>query len=154
MAFPIVNDATNVQYIGVCVWGGGGESTLGNFHSLHGTGSPPTPSRPTIIRQGGNTVTIGWFLNTCNGGHIPSYFMIRYRRRRYWYYSYSYTYITVTDPTQRSYRVTGLSYTTSYYFSIQVTTTDSLSSSYSSEAYITTLSTRMFHNPNNINSKI
>ena len=110
------------------------------------TGSPPTPSRPTVIRQGGNTVTIGWSQSTCDGGHIPSYFTIWYRwRRSSWYSSYRNRYITVNDPTQRSYRVTGLSYSTSYYFYIRVTTTDSRSSSYSSSTYITTLSTRMLH---------
>ena len=112
------------------------------------TGSPPQPSRPTVLRQRSNTVTIGWFLNMCDGGHIPKYFTIWYRwRRSSWYSSYYNIYITVNDPSQRSYTVTGLSYNTNYYFYIQVTTTDSQSSSYSSSTHITTLSSCMLHDP-------
>ena len=114
--------------------------SISTHKSMCVLGSPPAPSSPTVIKQSGNILTIGWLENSCDGGHTPSYFTIRYRRSSYYYYSYSY--ITVNDPTQRSYRITSLSYSTTYYFSISVTTTDSLTSSYSSSTYITTLSSR------------
>ena len=111
-------------------------------------GSIPQPSRPTYFIREGNSVTLIWSESFCDGGYEISSFRIRYRRYSYYYYYYSYSYITVSNPTQRSYQVNGLSYSTTYHFSIQATATNGRTSSYSSYATITTLPTRM--NANNI----
>ena len=100
-------------------------------------GSLPRPSQPTYSRRGGNFVTLVWSESFCDGGREISSFRIRYRR--YYYYYYSYSYITVSDPTQRSYKISGLSYSTTYYFSIRATSTDGRTSSYSPYTTITTL---------------
>lgn len=86
-------------------------------------------------------MTLIWSESFCDGGYEISYFTIRYRT--YYYYSYSYSYITVSNPIQRSYQIRGLSYSTTYRFWIQATSTNGWTSSYSSYTTITTLPTRM-----------
>ena len=98
------------------------------------TGSPPAPSRPTIVAVKSNAVTIQWTQSVCDGGHTPQSYTIRYKRSS----SYSsYTYIR--QITQKRFKITGLSYSMSYQFSISTTTVDSRISSYSSLATISTL---------------
>ena len=97
------------------------------------TVTPPAPSRPTIVDVKANTVTIEWSQSVCNGGHTPESYTIRYRRSSYRSYSY------IRQITQKRYKITGLSYSTSYLFWVQTTTVDSRTSSYSSLATISTL---------------
>ena len=109
-------------------------------------GSLPQPSQPTYSRRGGNFVTLVWSESFCDGGREISSFRITYyyRYRRYYYsrYRYYYSYITVSDSTTRSYKISGLSYSTTYYFSIQATSTDGRTSSNSPYTAITTLPRR------------
>lgn len=98
-------------------------------------GTPPTPSRPTFAQVKSTSVTIEWDVSVCDGGHSPQSFAIRYRRTNY----NSYYYINVQNPSQRRYKITGLRYSTSYQFSVQMTTVDSRYSSYSPIATINTL---------------
>ena len=98
-------------------------------------GSAPAPSRPSPLKIKSNSITIAWSQSVCDGGHIPARFYIRYKRST----SYSYTFITVSNATQRTYTITGLSYLTSYDISIRTVTVDSRQSSYSIAATISTL---------------
>ena len=103
-------------------------------YDAYAAGSPPTPSRPTIVAVKGNTVTIEWSQAVCDGGHIPQSYTIRYRRS-----SSYYSYIYIRQITQSRYRITGLSYSTSYQFWVSTATVDSRTSSYSSSVTISTL---------------
>ena len=87
-------------------------------------------------------MTLVWSESFCDGGHEISSFTIRYRRSSYYYSSYAY--ITVSNPTQRSYQVRGLSSSTTYQFSVQATTIYGTTTSYSSSASITTLPSRKY----------
>lgn len=109
-------------------------SSFANTIIFNIIGSPPTPSRPTIVEVRGNTVTIEWSQSVCDGGHTPESYTIRYKRSSS-YSSYSYLY----SITQKRYKITGLTYSTSYQFSVRTTSVDSRSSSFSSFATISTL---------------
>ena len=98
-------------------------------------GTPPMPSRPTFVEVKSTSVTIEWSQSVCDGGHSPQSFTIRYSQTNF----YSYSYVNVQNPSQRRYKITGLSYSTSYQFSVRTTTVDSRFSSYSPIATINTL---------------
>lgn len=104
------------------------------LHTTTAAGSPPTPSRPTIVAVKSNTVTVEWSQSVCDGGHTSQSYTLRYKRSSS-YSSYSYQ----RQITEKRFKITGLSYSTSYQFSVSTLTVDSRSSSYSSAVTISTL---------------
>ena len=106
-------------------------------------GTPPRPSRPTVVAVKGNTVTVEWSQSVCDGGHIPQSYTLRYKRSSS-FSSYSYR----RQITEKRLKITGLSYSTSYQFSVSTLTVDSRTSSYSSAVTISTLP-RGINNYNN-----
>ena len=104
------------------------------------TGYPPTPSRPSAFEIKSTSITIDWSQSVCDGGHIPKAFNIRYwRLNSPSSTSNTYSYITVVDNSQRRHKITGLSPSTLYEFSIQTITFDTRTSSYSLSASFSTL---------------
>ena len=109
------------------------KSHLGIFF----TDSPPSPSRPSAFEIKSTSITIDWSQSTCDGGHITKAFNIRYRSPNSPFSTYSY--ITVVDSSQRRHKITGLSPSTLYEFSVQTITFDTRISSYSLKGSFSTL---------------
>ena len=101
------------------------------------TGYPPSPSSPSAYEIKSTSITIDWSQSSCDGGHVPKAFNIRYRRLTST--STTYSYITVVDNSERRHKITGLSPSTLYEFSVQTITFDARTSSYSTKASFSTL---------------
>lgn len=106
---------------------------------MHILVSPPAPSSPYIISRGSTWVTLGWYVLSCDGGHVITELVIRYQKEVDDFYITSYSYVYGLDPALQNYTIHNLESQTSYKFSIQAQSAEFRASSFSEERIITTM---------------
>ena len=108
------------------------------LYTSHSIVSPPAPSPPYAISVASTSITLGWDVYVCDGGHRVASFTIQYTTGTS-FYSFTTETIWNIHRSLRNYTITGLQPDTEYRFRIQAVSFDLSTGFYSRPILIRTL---------------